>query len=235
VEGEVGGGAGPAGRRLPVVADAYGRALAPLDGWSAAVSAAHPGVVPCRAGCSACCHGPFDISAADAVLIARALGRLAPEARAEVAARARRLVGKARALSPGWGPPFAIRDIGEDRFDALGEALADEPCPLLDDEGRCRIYVDRPLVCRLIGLPMATPAGRVLENDCPIQARFPAYAALPPQPFDLEALEEDEVRAIGEAADALFGEGGPLRAHGPGGPGYETFIAALVTLLAGEA
>lgn len=50
------------------------RALLPiLDRWFMTGSAhAGPGVVPCRAGCTACCLGPFDISPADARLVALA-------------------------------------------------------------------------------------------------------------------------------------------------------------------
>src|SRR5207249_2417488 len=98
--------------------------------------------------------------------------------RAVVLERARALVEKARAMEPGLRPPFAVETLGEERFDALCEALADEACPLLDDEGRCRIYEDRPLVCRLMGLPMKSAGGRVIENCCPIMAQFPDYAAL---------------------------------------------------------
>lgn len=43
---------------------AYAQLLARLDQWFAAGRAAG-GVVPCRGGCTACCHGPFDISVAD--------------------------------------------------------------------------------------------------------------------------------------------------------------------------
>jgi len=107
-------------------------------------------------------------------------------------ARAEALVARILALEPGWTAPHAIADLGEARFDRLSEALAAEPCPLLDPDGRCRIYEDRPFVCRLIGLGMHTPAGGVIENACPIQDHFPGYADLPPVSFDLESFEEVE-------------------------------------------
>jgi Fe-S-cluster containining protein len=225
-------------------ADRYRRLLERLDAWFAAGSRAHPGVVPCRSGCSACCHGPFDISVADAALLARGLAKLAAADRADVLDRARALLGQARALEPGWAPPFDIAALGgeeaaERRFDAISDALAAEPCPLLNPAGRCRVYEDRPLVCRLIGLPMATPAGRVIENACPIRHEFPAYAALAPAPFDLEGFEEEELDCFRAAARELFGPGGALAAFAEPGSsgeerlGFETFIAALVAAVAG--
>ena len=85
-----------------------------------------------------------------------------------------------RDLEPDWSSPYAVDALGEDRFDRLTDALAAEPCPLLDAAGRCAIYADRPLVCRMIGLGMRTPTGRAIENGCPIQDRFPGYRSLSP-------------------------------------------------------
>jgi Fe-S-cluster containining protein len=227
---------------VSAAADRYRALLGRLDRWFAERSAAHPGVVPCRAGCADCCHGPFDISVADAALLADAFARLAPEVRAEVRRRAGRLLARARRIEPGWQPPIAVAALADDegdarRFDALCSALHDAPCPLLDDAGRCRVYADRPLVCRMIGLPMKTPRGRVIENACPIQGRFPGYAALPPQPFDLEPFEEEEAECLRDCSRSLFSEGGSLARFaepaedGAREAGFETFIAALLAIL----
>jgi Fe-S-cluster containining protein len=155
-----------------LVAD-YRRLLERLDQWFAEGRRAAPIAVPCQGGCTACCHGPFDISIADAELVSQAVRRL-PAAEQDTAVdRATALLNLMRAIEPGWAPPYEVAAIGDGRFDRLSEALASEPCPLLDGAGRCRIYDDRPLVCRLIGLSMVTAAGRVIENACPIQDRFP--------------------------------------------------------------
>ena len=198
----------------------YRELLERLDVWFARGRQAAGGVVPCRGGCSACCHGPFDISVADAELIEQAVARLPEEERREVMRRGSVLLERMLALEPGWRPPYAVDGLGEERFDRLTEALAAEPCPLLDDAGRCRIYADRPLVCRMIGLSMRTPAGRVIENACPIQERFPGYAALAPVPFELEALEEVEVGCLRDAARRRLGEADEWE--------FETTIAAVV-------
>lgn len=191
-----------------------------FDRWFEATAQRFPGVIPCRAGCTACCHGPFDISAADVLLLREGLATLPESVQKDISARGRALLTRMQVLAPGWSAPFDIQSLGEEQFDALGETLAAEPCPLLDQEGRCRVYAYRPLVCRMIGLPLLTADGDVLENACPIQDQFPAYAALDPVPFDLDYLEDRESRCQEEAALALFGDAGQS--------GYETTIAAVV-------
>ncbi len=198
----------------------YRELLERLDEWFEQGRRQAQGLLPCRGGCSACCHGPFDVSVADVELLLEAFQELPPDEQAEVTRRARALLDKMQALEPGWRPPHAVRDLGEQRFDRLCEALANQPCPLLDDAGRCRIYADRPLVCRLIGLSMVTPAGRVIQNSCPIQHQFPGYVDLPPAPFDLEELEVGELECLQGAARRLLGD--PTRHD------FETTIAAAI-------
>lgn len=177
--------------------------LAALDDWFVrGRAAAGPGVVPCARGCSACCYGPFDISPADAALVAQGLATLPSADRAEIVERARVQLGRCAELAPRWSAPWDTEALAEPELDALCEALADAPCPALDRDGACRIHAFRPATCRLTGLGLAAPDGEGLANHCPIQARFPAYAALPPTPFDLPAFEDaaEEHDAIAAAA-----------------------------------
>lgn len=206
---------------MHIAAESWRKTLERLDRWFTSVSERHPGVIPCRQGCSACCHGPFDISAADTLLLREGLATLSDVDRELVRARGRGLLERMRQFAPAWRPPWDLAQLGEDRFDTITESLAAEPCPLLDEAGACRVYAYRPLVCRLMGLPMMTSGGFVLENACPIQEQFPGYAALDPQLFDLEALEEDETGSLAGAAMALF--------DSPLNHGYETTIAAVAS------
>lgn len=201
------------------ITDTYRALLASLDEWFAAAQADHPGVIPCAGGCSSCCHGPFDISVADALLVREAVRRQPAERRAELEARALLALETQRAAAPGWAAPYDVADLGEEGFDELGDTLADEPCPMLDADGRCDIYDDRPLVCRLIGLPLRTSEGGLIDNACPIIDEHPAYAALAPRLFDLVGFEEREA-PIRVAAAKELGMA----------PEYETTIAAAVVL-----
>lgn len=194
----------------------YRALLETLDAWADAARASHPGVVPCRVGCIACCHGPFDITVADTLLLRETVAGLPPGTRDPLLARARAAAARQQALAPDWRAPHDVRDLGEARFDALCDTLAAEPCPCLDD-GTCLVYEGRPAVCRMMGLGMTSVDERTIPNACPIQDQFPGYAALPPQPFDLEGFEATEEACLVEAGLALLGTAEAA--------GFETTIA----------
>lgn len=196
--------------------------LQDLDCWQAAARAEHPGVIPCGPGCSACCHGPFDISVADAALVAAAIRALPEATRRPIVVRATAQLEQMRSMAPDFDDPWDVAALGEEAFDTLCEALAEEPCPCLDDTGSCAIYEARPLVCRIMGLGLRTSAGGEIPNACPIQDDFPAYAALPAQPFDLAEWEAGEEPAIAAAAARL---GLP--------PTFETTVAGAALLRQG--
>lgn len=199
--------------------DEYRALLGRLDRWSAEVVARNPGVIPCRSGCTACCHGPFDITPADAELLREGLRKLGALDRADVRKRGAELLSRMRALAPHWQSPWDVNALTEEEFDGICHALAAEPCPMLGPEGACLVYADRPLVCRLIGIPLVDSDGDpdvgqdVIENECPIQEQFPAYAALAPQPFSYEVFESEEAEILEQT---------------PGGP---TVIAAVAAEL----
>lgn len=201
------------------VAQRYREALERLDHWFAETAKRHPGVIPCKAGCSACCHGPFDISAADTLLLKEGIAGLSPAEQEKVRVRGSALLAEIKKQAPEWQPPYDIADLGEERFDGIVESLAEAPCPMLDQRGACLVYESRPLVCRLIGLPMMTAEGELLENACPIQEQFPDYALLDPQLFDFGSLQDAEIRLNVEAAEVLFSSKEKA--------GFETTISAV--------
>lgn len=201
------------------VALRYRETLERLDRWFADTAQRHPGVIPCRAGCSACCHGPFDISAADTLLLREGIESLSPADRESVSVKGEALLAQIRKQAPEWKPPYDIAGLGEERFDGIVESLAEVPCPMLDERGSCMVYQYRPLVCRLIGLPMMTAEGELLENACPIQEQFPDYALLDPQLFDFGSLQDAEIALNAEAAEVLFGSRDRA--------GFETTISAV--------
>jgi Fe-S-cluster containining protein len=180
-------------RRLAAIRLNYLGLLARLDNWFAyGVRVALPVVVPCRAGCSACCHGPFDISPADALLVAETVQALPTDIAAGIRDRARDQLDRGHAAVPAWHAPWHADDADEATFDAMCDALADAPCPALDPASqRCLIHAGRPATCRLMGLAIGTPDGDTLENLCPIQGGFPEYRQLEPIPLDLMAFEVD--------------------------------------------
>ena len=92
-------------------------------------------------------------------------------------------------------------------------------CAFLDDEGGCRIYADRPLVCRTQGLPLRV----VFENEaeeleerrdvCPLNLPGgPPLDALPETDLWLVGRFELRLTSIDEAAGGSDAERVPLRA-----------------------
>jgi Fe-S-cluster containining protein len=169
----------------------YRDVLDELDAWFVrGVAEAGPGVVLCRHGCAACCNGPFDISPADAELVAAAVDRLPPATRSLVQLRAADQVDQYREIHTAWSAPWDPGTIGDRAFDRLCNRLATLPCPALGPDGACLIYADRPATCRIIGLPMRTAQDETLENNCPIRLTSTHYAEMPPVSFDMAAFED---------------------------------------------
>src|SRR5215212_2452390 len=88
--------------RVNPIAAGYRDLLQEIDRWFETTTNAHPGVIACRAGCSACCYGPFDISAADQLLLREGWLVLAADLRQSVLVRAADQVQTMQALAPGW-------------------------------------------------------------------------------------------------------------------------------------
>ena len=82
-------------------------------------------------------------------------------------------------------------------------------CAFLDGEGACRIYPDRPYVCRTQGLPL-----RWLDEDA--EGEFVEYRDICPlneEGTPIEELLEDECWTIGPVEERLSGL---QRQHGGG-------------------
>ncbi len=88
----------------------------------------------CRLGCTDCCHHLFDVDSLEARRIATHVAQL-PEAERN------------------WLRDRALA-YRERRAALQGNRLA---CAALDDDGACRIYAARPLVCRKFGMPIYDP------------------------------------------------------------------------------
>ena len=80
-----------------------------------------------------------------------------------------------------------------------GTPHAPGACAFLGDEGECRIYADRPYVCRTQGLPLRWFSEDDLEEIrerraiCPLNAEGPALDTLPEESFWLIGPSELEL------------------------------------------
>ena len=129
--------------------------LAGLDGIRkqadqafAGIAEAHPGQVTCKKGCDDCCHAVFDLSPVEALGIALAFAELPRNQRRETLRRADKAAGEFdKVLKEALALPEA------ERLGAFSRARI--ACPLLQ-KGGCLLYGQRPVTCRLYGVPVAS-------------------------------------------------------------------------------
>ena len=114
-----------------------------------------PGCVTCRPGCSDCCHALFDLSVVEAMYINSAFknkfdyGPL----RSAILERASR---EDRELTRIKREMYKNEKNGSPVDEIMGKASCLRMrCPLLDENERCLMYEDRPITCRLYGVPVA--------------------------------------------------------------------------------
>lgn len=178
---------------LPV----YRQLLGEADRWFDQAAAALADHVQCRAGCSLCCHGLFDISVADAELVAQGFASADGARREALRLAATELLAEVGRLAPGWAPPWRLGDIDAARFEAIADALAERRCVALGPDGSCQIYDHRPLICRLHGLPMYDPqAQRECGGACSLNAIPGEPAATACLHFPHERFERDEIAVL---------------------------------------
>ena len=116
-----------------------------LDDFAAS-AADDPGIgITCGKACTACCHQPVGVSAAEVRSIVASVERLEPAHRARIAQRAATALPAFAAA--GLGPDAFVGDANRTRGAALRYFAMGIPCPLLEDE-LCSVHADRPLACR---------------------------------------------------------------------------------------
>ncbi len=159
------------------------------DASFAKVAALHPQAVACRPGCDDCCHALFDLSPVEALSLALALLDLPRQTRREVRRR-----GEKAAQIFNQAMAQAFSQQGEARLREL--SLARVPCPLLE-KGRCLLYAQRPLTCRLYGVPVNVEGSARICH----RARFQPGQAYPT--VDLLRVQMELERLSGLAASLL--------------------------------
>jgi Fe-S-cluster containining protein len=118
----------------------------------AAVRERCPQEVRCAPGCSDCCQAIFDLSLVEAMYLNKAFNeRLEKDAREAILARADEAERKQHKLVR----KTVKAHSGENEDAAILDELARQRirCPLLDAAERCELYGQRPITCRLYGIP----------------------------------------------------------------------------------
>ncbi len=180
--------------------------LCRTEAWFNEIHARLEHQMQCGRGCALCCHGLFDISFADAFLLAEAFGRL--ESGQREAARAR-AVGIHTAISrtaPDLKAPYLLDRTPETLIDTIVLAADSPRCPLLGQNDECLVYRFRPLACRLEGLPMVDAKDGIFGDWCELNFRNGVPKEdLPFLARDYYALQAEEDTSTEVMADLLLG------------------------------
>lgn len=162
-----------------------GALRARVDQAFAQVAEQHPQAVVCKPGCDDCCHAMFDLLPVESLRLAMSFSLLDRKLRRDILRRADKAAAAYDQLLE-----RAAGLAGDDRMEAL--SLARVPCPLLAD-GRCALYQERPLTCRLYGVPVAI-AGHA--HTCHL-ARFAQGGTYPTVEMDkVQAEMQDLSRSL---------------------------------------
>ena len=174
-----------------------------LDEWFAQIRARYAGHMQCGKGCTACCYGLFDITLSDAADIAKGFAGLPENARNRVYSKASDLHCRIREITPGQSTPTIFPE-DDPRLDRIIDAVAMAPCPCLGDAGECLIYENRPLACRLEGVPMVDVQDGLFGDWCELNFKEgvpeKALTDLKQDYNRIDQLQEDRSAAVARRA-----------------------------------
>ena len=151
-------------RLLQPILGSYRQLLSRADSWFDNCQRLLPAHIRCGQGCSGCCRGLFDITLLDAWHLKEGFNRLSTADKTAPLARAKERLAALSRLWPDFAPPFILNLRPDSDWAQLMPEEDETPCPLLDDHGRCLVYDNRPLTCRLHGLPLIDDNGEILED-----------------------------------------------------------------------
>ncbi len=135
------------------------------DNTFAEVASQYPNEVKCHDGCISCCHAPFDLSLVEAIAVQNAFRRDIPYGglRSAIATAAKEAELKLIKEKKRY---HKLSKEGHTQSAILQEAAKLQlRCPLLGPEDSCLLYNDRPITCRLYGIPSVINSQAYVCND----------------------------------------------------------------------
>ncbi len=143
----------------------YKTLVASVDAMFSNVAARYAGCVTCHRGCADCCHALFDLSLIEALYLNMRFKESFPYSprRSAILAAAAQTDRKLAVLKKSYFR--SMRNSREQATDqdaekivhnVLEQAAHDRVrCPLLGADNTCLMYDDRPITCRIYGIPTA--------------------------------------------------------------------------------
>src|SRR4051812_48941174 len=118
-------------------AEARGRLFHRAQEWFHRGQAAVLDTLPCRQGCTRCCHGPFAITLLDQLELQQGLQLIPADTQNAIRGRARAQVATMEAAFPRLSQSPYLDDWSERALDDLVTRFGDLPCPALGADGSC--------------------------------------------------------------------------------------------------
>lgn len=184
----------------------YKNILARIDLWfDRSLEAARPGQIACARGCNACCRGLFDITLLDALLLQQGFRTLPRSVREASLEQSRRRLDELRRRWPGFSAPYRLNAMPDEKWTEMPED-DETPCPLLGADGDCLIYLWRPMICRLHGLPNIDFSGEIFSREW-CTKNFPDIdpLTLPELRWKFRRTFEEEIRLFRKFTSRLLG------------------------------
>lgn len=147
------------------ILDRYRILLGEVDEWFRTCLELHPDMIACRNGCSECCRGLFDITLLDGYYLKQGFDRLPETLKTELELAATRRLESLSHINPAFAEPWLLNAISEDNWDELMPEEDETPCLLLSESGGCLVYENRPMTCRLNGIPLIDVSGEELFDE----------------------------------------------------------------------
>ena len=150
----------------------YGELLQEVDRWFNGCIRRHGDRIACGRGCSACCRGLFDITILDALYLRSGIDSLPEAIQQSLRLKAADRLASLTACNPSFVEPWILNRIPEEDWEALMPEADETPCLLLAEDGSCLVYGQRPMTCRLNGIPLFDISGdSVMDEWCTLNFR----------------------------------------------------------------
>jgi len=144
----------------------YGELLREVDKWFSVCRERYRDHIACGEGCSSCCRGLFDITLLDALYLRSGFDSLPDDVQCSLRQKATERLASLTTCNPAFVHPWILNHIPEEEWEALMPEDDETPCLFLAEEGSCLLYEQRPMTCRLNGIPLFDVSGEAIMEEC---------------------------------------------------------------------
>jgi len=130
----------------------YKAAVDMADQVFARIQKDYPECVTCKIKCADCCHALFDLTLIEAIYINYQFKKtIKGKDKIRLIEKANRADRKTHMVKR---QAYKSKKAGKNETEILMDIAAERVrCPLLNDDEMCDLYEDRPITCRLYGIP----------------------------------------------------------------------------------